>query len=69
MAMDYLAIPASSAPSKRLFSMDGDVITKRNRPDAEMVIALMCLRSWGVLGRAVDEDDDEDDIVEAWLQP
>ena len=49
MAQDFLAIPATSAPSESMFSQASDIITKkRNRLGADTVNMLMCLRSWGV---------------------
>ncbi len=60
MAKDHLAIPATSAESERVFSVDGDIITKkRNRLAPYTLRHLICLRNWGVV--SVSEEDEEDD--------
>jgi len=60
MARDYHAIPATSAPSERVFSMAGNLISKkRTRISSENVRYVLCLRSWGLL----EDDDDEDEII------
>lgn len=60
MARDYLAIPATSAPSERVFSVAGNLISKkRTRISSENVRYVLCLRSWGFLV----EDDEEEDIL------
>jgi hypothetical protein len=47
MARDYLAIPATSAPSERLFSQAGRTISEqRNRLKGDTACALLCLKSW-----------------------
>ncbi|GES80459.1 zinc finger BED domain-containing protein RICESLEEPER 2-like [Rhizophagus clarus] len=47
MARDYLGIPATSAPSKRIFSSAADVITyDRASLAPETVHAVMCLKHW-----------------------
>jgi hypothetical protein len=49
MARDHLAIPAMSAPSEYVFSVGGDIITKkRNRLGADNTRRLLCLRNWGM---------------------
>ena len=51
IARDYLAIPATSATSKSVFSIGGDIITKkRNELGVDNIRRLLCLRDWGVLG-------------------
>jgi hypothetical protein len=61
MARDYLAIPATSAPSERVFSAAGNLITKRRtRISSENVRYVLCLRSWGLL---VDDDDEVDIMI------
>lgn len=57
MARDFLAIPATSAPSERVFSQGGDIITrKRNRIGGNNTRYVLCLWSWGM----IVEDDDND---------
>ena len=47
MARDYLAVPATSCPSERLFSAAGNVISStRSRLNPETARALLCLKSW-----------------------
>lgn len=47
MARDFLCISATSAPSERLFSIAGLIITKRrNRLCEELARSLICLNSW-----------------------
>jgi hypothetical protein len=60
IARDYLAIPATSAPSERVFSVAGNLISKkRTRIASENVRYVLCLRSWGLL----IEDDDEVEVI------
>jgi hypothetical protein len=60
MARDYHAIPATSAPSERVFSIAGNLISKkRTRISSKSVRYVLCLRSWGLL----EDDDDEDEII------
>ena len=60
MARDHLAIPAMSAPSERVFSSGGNVVTKnRNRLSGDSVREIVCLRDWGVITEE-DEDSDSD---------
>jgi hypothetical protein len=60
MARDFLAIPATSAASERVFSQGGDLITKkRNRIGSNNVRYVLCLRAWSCL-----EEDDNDDEEE-----
>jgi hypothetical protein len=62
MARDFLRIPATSAPSERVFSDSGNTITKKRCKLApESIRYVVCLRSWGLL----EEDDldvEEEDI-------
>lgn len=47
MAQDYLSVQASSVPCEQLFSLAGNVISKkRNRLSSETARACLCLRSW-----------------------
>jgi hypothetical protein len=47
MARDYLAIPATSASSERLFSSCKDLITaRRNNLNEDTIQAHECLKSW-----------------------
>ena len=58
VAQDYLAIPATSTASERVFSVGGDIIIKkRNRLAPETVRYLLCLWDWGV----IEEDDPEEE--------
>jgi hypothetical protein len=57
MALDFMAIPATSAPSERIFSQAGNLISKkRTRISSENVRYVLCLRSWGLL----PEDDEKE---------
>ena len=59
MARDHLAIPATLAASKCVFSVGGDIITrKRNRLGADNTRRLLCLRDWGVLKEGEDDGSD-----------
>jgi hypothetical protein len=64
IARDHLAIPATSAPSERVFSAGSDIVTKkRNRLAPGTVRELLCLRDWGIYEVAEDNDSEgEDDI-------
>jgi len=49
MARRFLAIPATSAPIERVFSIGGNIITKsRNRLSPETVKKLVLLKSWSI---------------------
>ncbi len=49
MAQDYLSVQASSVPCEQLFSLAGNVVSKkRNRLDKNTTRACLCLRSWMV---------------------
>ena len=70
IARDHLAIPATSAASKCVFSVGGNIITKkRNRLGAGNTRRLLCLRDWGVLEEGVDDSSDDEidsDEVDSW---
>ena len=68
MARDYRAIPATSAPSERVFSCAGNLISKkRGKISSENVRYVLCLRGWGLLEEADDEEviaiDDDGHII------
>jgi hypothetical protein len=70
IARDHLAIPATSAASESVFSIGGDIITKkRNRLGAGNTRRLLCLRDWGVLEEEVDDGSDneiDEDGANSW---
>jgi hypothetical protein len=70
IARDHLAIPATSAASERVFSIGGDIITKkRNRLGASNTRRLLCLRDWGVLEEEADDGSDVEidlDRADSW---
>jgi len=47
MAQNYLSIQATSVPCEQLFSLAGNVVSKkRNRLGKSTTRACLCLRSW-----------------------
>ena len=61
IAKDHLAVPATSADSERIFSVGGDIVTKkRNRLSPSTLRYLLCLRNWGVISQGDDEDSGDD---------
>lgn len=63
IARDYLAIPATSAASERVFSQGADIVTKkRNRLLPSTIRYLLCLRDWGVIVNDEDIEDISEDI-------
>ncbi|PQM43529.1 hypothetical protein VC83_09656 [Pseudogymnoascus destructans] len=61
IAKDHLAIPATSADSERVFSVGGDIITKkRNRLSPSTLRYLLCLRNWGIISQGDDKDSGDD---------
>jgi hAT family C-terminal dimerisation region len=62
IARDHLAIPATSAPSECVFSSGSDIVTKkRNRLGGDSIRRLLCLRDWGVLEKAEETSDIEEE--------
>jgi hypothetical protein len=61
IAKDHLAVPATSADSERVFSVGGDIVTKkRNRLAPSTLRYLICLRNWGVISPGEDDDSGDD---------
>jgi hypothetical protein len=49
MARRFLAVPATSVPVERTFSISSNIITKsRNRLDPETVKRIVLLKSWRI---------------------
>jgi hypothetical protein len=58
-----LAIPATLAASECVFSVSGDIVTKkRNRLGGSNTRRLLCLQDWGVLAEGEDERDSDIEI-------
>ena len=72
IARDHLAILATLAASKSVFSVGGDIITKKmNRLSAGNTRRLLCLRDWGVLEEGVNDGSDNEidpDEIDSWEQ-
>ena len=65
IARIYLAIPANSESSERIFFIKSDIITKkRNKLTFEMFKWIMLLKNWGVINDIDDLFDDEDSSIE-----
>lgn len=57
MARDFLAIPATSVPSEQMFSIAGQILTKRRSALSEsMMNALMCSKNWLGFQEVTKED-------------
>jgi hypothetical protein len=64
IAKDFLAIPATSAPSECVFSIGSDVVTKKqNRLTRDSVRMIMCLKNWGIITDEDVDEDEEEDVV------
>ena len=65
LAMQYLCIPATSAPSERLWSIASKILTKeRNRLDSETVASLVFLKENGhILEQYIKEIDGRDRVL------
>ena len=58
IARDFLAIPATLAPSKQVFSLASNLISKkRTRVTSKNVRYILCLRSQGVLKELIDKEE------------
>jgi len=58
IARDFLAIPTTSAPSERVFSLAGNLISKKRTSIAsENIRYVLCLQSWGVLKEPMDKEE------------
>mgnify|MGYP001559935908 CR=1 FL=1 len=61
MAKDHLAVPATSVDSELIFSVSGDIVTKKqNRLSPSTLRYLLCLRKWGIISQGDDEDSGDD---------
>ena len=62
IAKDYLPIPATSAPSERVFSQGSDIVTKkRNKLTGESIRMIVCLKAQGLY---TDNDDSDEDTLD-----
>ena len=60
----WLAIPATSAPSKRVFSLAGRIVTKeRNRLSAEKVSRIMFVNSILVKNQEIKELEEKESNI------
>lgn len=65
IARDYLAIPATSAPSEREFSAAGQLVTvRRTSLNDDSIQANMCLRSW--ISNGLIDIQEFDNFVYPW---
>jgi hypothetical protein len=63
MWRDYSAIPVTLAPFERVFSAAGNLVSnKRTRIASETIKYVICLRSWGLLAEA--DDDEEIEVID-----
>ena len=64
MARRYLAIPATSAPVERTFSIGSNIISKsRNRLEPETVKRIVLLKSWKIKALKELEDNYRDSAI------
>lgn len=57
IARDFLVIPATSVPSEQMFSIAGQILTKRRSALSEsMMNALMCSKNWFGFQEVTKED-------------
>ena len=67
MVRDHLAIPATSALLECVFSSGSDIVTKKcNRLGGNSIRRLLCLRDWGVLEKAEETSDTEEEELNSW---
>lgn len=63
-AKNLLGVPATSMPSEQLFSVTGNIITKKRcNLNSKVVQATLCLRDWGY-GISETQDLDDEDLTE-----
>ncbi|MAD85775.1 MAG: hypothetical protein CL912_22665 [Deltaproteobacteria bacterium] len=64
IARNFLQIPATSAPSERVFSQGALIINKlRNRLAKDTFEKIICLKSWGVIKEEEEEDDIREEVI------
>ena len=60
LVQKYLQIPATSAPSKRFFSLSALVLNKqRNRLTKDTFEWIMSLKSWGFIEEHKEEEEED----------
>ena len=65
MARRYLAIPATSAPVERVFSISGNIIIKnRNRLEPNTVKRIVLLKSWKIKSLKELENNFQNTLIE-----
>jgi hypothetical protein len=64
IARDFTAIPATSAPSERVSSQAGNLVSKkRTRINSANVRYVLCLRAWGLLAEDEDDEPEEEGVL------